>query len=240
MRTWLTALLVLATLTGCSDDDSSSGRPPSYSALPTTEGAGPVSVVPGPYGGEYVGLGSVTVVVPTGVRHEMRPCSRTLRPCIALVKRDRKHGSELLVELLTLDQAHLDELDLEPIETVSGVEAVAGDLCPPTADCTLPAAQAVAVPSQGFAALVRGSGRWAERVHDIVSSVALLRKGTTAVPPIPYGISVEEAERLLTDAGLDADVEEMAGPHYVTGTVPPAGSVVFLDSAPIKVLVGDG
>jgi hypothetical protein len=59
------------------------------------------------------------------------------------------------------------------------------------------------------------------------------------VPHIRYGTSVDRARRILADAGLMGHEPNVNFPHYVTGTVPSAGSTVHVGDV-IELQIGDG
>ena len=87
---------------------------------------------------------------------------------------------------------------------------------------------------------VVGQGRDGDSlVETIRDSVTRLPDGLTTVPYIEYGSSHDKAREQLAAAGLTAQVPEVNFPSYVTGTVPPAGSVVEKGTE-IAVEIGDG
>lgn len=63
--------------------------------------------------------------------------------------------------------------------------------------------------------------------------------GSTKVPTITFGTSVDEAMAQLERAGLCGQAPDVDFPHYVTGTEPAAGSVVARGSR-VALLIGDG
>ena len=97
--------------------------------------------------------------------------------------------------------------------------------------------------------LVRGSGAVFQAVgqgpdgralvESIRDSVTRLPDGLSTVPFIEYGRSLEEAQGQLSAAGLTAQVPDVDFPYYVTGTVPPAGSVVE-EGTEVQLEIGDG
>ena len=63
--------------------------------------------------------------------------------------------------------------------------------------------------------------------------------GSTKVPAIKYGTSVDDAMSQLERAGLCGQPPDVDFPHYVIGTKPPAGSIVERGTR-IALLIGDG
>jgi hypothetical protein len=70
-------------------------------------------------------------------------------------------------------------------------------------------------------------------VHETTAS------GSTKVPAIKYGTSVDDAMAHLERAGLCGQSPNVDFPHYVIGTKPAAGSVVER-GAQVALLIGDG
>jgi len=63
--------------------------------------------------------------------------------------------------------------------------------------------------------------------------------GTTTVPTIKYGTSVDDAMAILARAGLCGERPNVDFPHYVTATDPSAGSVVERGTH-VTFMIGDG
>ena len=61
----------------------------------------------------------------------------------------------------------------------------------------------------------------------------------TTVPRIEYGTSVDDAMRVLEEAGLRGTEPEVDWPHYVIGTDPEAGTSVPVGSE-VRLEIGDG
>jgi len=76
-------------------------------------------------------------------------------------------------------------------------------------------------------------------VDGVLRSVTQLPSGQTTVPLIDYGTSVAEAEKQLFEAGLVGHAPEVNFPHYATGTIPPAGTVVEVGQV-VELTIGDG
>jgi hypothetical protein len=70
-------------------------------------------------------------------------------------------------------------------------------------------------------------------VHETTAS------GSTKVPAIKYGTSVDDAMARLERAGLCGQPPNVDFPHYVIGTKPSAGSVVERGTQ-VALLIGDG
>ena len=64
-------------------------------------------------------------------------------------------------------------------------------------------------------------------------------RGTTTVPAIKYGTSVDDAMAILARAGLCGESPTVNFPHYVTATDPSAGSVVERGTH-VTFMIGDG
>jgi hypothetical protein len=102
--------------------------------------------------------------------------------------------------------------------------------------CTL----AFAVPGEDLAFRVSYAGQDAKAfVEGVRDSAARLPNGWTTVPFIQLGTSVEEALDRLAGAGLRGESPDVDFPHYATGTVPSAGSVVAVGET-VEVTIGDG
>jgi hypothetical protein len=230
---------MLAAIEGCSASEPAAPVSKSTTASPTTDpSSSPLSP---PDGTQWVGLGRVVVAVPDtwsgttddcGVLddhvyfHERRRdsdvCGET--PAVRLVPSTSEDGRAMTSGNL--------------VETsINGIAARVGDSCPPNAACIFPFGRVVEIPSEKVALLI--SVRQSERslLTEIANSLHVATDGITTVPPIQYGSTIEDAERLLTDAGLQADIDEIPGD--ATRTVPPAGSVVA-DGSVVRVRVGDG
>ena len=63
--------------------------------------------------------------------------------------------------------------------------------------------------------------------------------GTTTVPSIEYGTSVDDAMGILARAGLCGERPDVDFPHYVTATTPSAGTVVERGTH-VTFEIGDG
>lgn len=145
---------------------------------------------------------------------------------LAVVRLETGHGQRLL------EQMH-------PGEPVNGVEVLESDR-----DCLdkLPAicSQTFAVPTEGAAFVVQVQrDDSAETVRAIRRSLQVLPANYTTVPFISYGTSMQVAERRLADAGLVGTAPDVDFPHYFTGTVPVAGSVVPV-GGDVEMTIGDG
>ncbi len=64
-------------------------------------------------------------------------------------------------------------------------------------------------------------------------------RGSTKVPAIKYGTSVDSAMVKLERAGLCGQFPDVDFPHYVIGTKPAAGSMVERGTQ-VVLLIGDG
>jgi PASTA domain len=64
-------------------------------------------------------------------------------------------------------------------------------------------------------------------------------RGTTRVPRIKYGSSVDDAMSRLERASLCGQPPDVDFPHYVIGTEPAAGSIVERGTR-VTLLIGDG
>ena len=145
---------------------------------------------------------------------------------LAVVRLETGYGKHLLEQMHAADP-------------VAGPEVLESDLgcldkLPPA--CS----QAFAVPSEGVAFVVQvEKGSSAKTVRTIRSSLQVLPANYTTVPFIAYGTSMKFAERRLADAGLVGTARDVEFPHYFTGTVPVAGSVVPAGGA-VEMTIGDG
>lgn len=100
--------------------------------------------------------------------------------------------------------------------------------------------QTVAVPELGVLVQIHVRSDDAETtIRAIRSSLSVLPVGYAGVPPIVYGTSDQDALVLLKDAGLVGAVPDVDFPHYVTGTDPPAGTVLPV-GVEVALQVGDG
>ena len=87
------------------------------------------------------------------------------------------------------------------------------------------------------------SGNRADRPElrhvQICKDVQANARGTTTVPTIKYGTSVDDAVAILARAGLCGEPPTVDFPHYVTATYPSAGSVVERGTH-VTFMIGDG
>jgi hypothetical protein len=124
----------------------------------------------------------------------------------------------------------------DPVEGIEVLESAVDCLDKRPATCS----QTFAVPAEGVGFVVRvAEGRPGRTLTAIRRSLQVLPEDYTTVPFIAYGTSMKVAERQLADAGLVGTSPVVDFPHYFTGTVPVAGSVVPA-GAEVEMRIGDG
>ena len=238
------ALVGSMLLAACGRSDEQSG--------PAAGGANTAAGAPAPEapdGTRLVGLRQVVVAVPkswgTDETRCLKPIADTVYEDTGGVTRcvypeptaDELAGvaSLAVVRLETGRGQHLVER-MHPGDPVDGVEVLESDR-----GCIdgrrLVCTQSFAVPSEGVAFVVDGTS--AKTVRAVRSSLQVLSEDYTTVPFIPYGTSMDVAERRLADVGLVGTGHEVDFPHYFTGTVPVAGSVVPAGGE-VEMTIGDG
>lgn len=247
MRSTAAPLLVaLLVLSGCTDGSDDARAPTAGTgAAPGTSAA----VVPDPPGGtRWQGGNGVVVAVPedwetitdvcadpevAGVRYLSR-AQLTARCAI----RGRHRDSTLVVALDRVTAGMI--AGRLPVRSQVGGLAVRSSRArcpdPAPAGCTL----TFAVPSAGVTFQLRYRGPDARAFAGALrGSLRAVPDGLVTVPALPYGVSDAAAIRRLTAAGLTAPEPDVDFPHYVTGTLPPAGSLVPEGSS-VELQIGDG
>lgn len=246
----LAVVLSLAACTSGSDTDPAAGPTASRSATgspsATTRPAAPMADPPP--GMRWQGTNGVVVAVPEdwetstdpswgGSGPIVRFLSRAALAMGCLLRADRPDAALLVASNRAVGRFLAGDLSLRT--GVGGVEVLSSRLrCRPRpiGPCFL----TFAVPSRDATFQVTYRGPHPRRyVQGLRASVTRVPSGYTMVPIVRYGRSDATAVRLLEAAGLTAEVPDVDFPHYVTGTVPPAGTPVPA-GAVVRLTVGDG
>ena len=242
--------LVLAAsvaLAGCSGD---SDREPSArpSASQTTTAPSTVAVPPAPDGTRWQGVNGIVVAVPDDWDTVTEVCAHPDGEAVRYLSRaqltarcavhGRHRGSSLVVASGRATAAMI--AGRLPVRSRIGELDVRSSRarCPdPAPDgCTL----TFVVPAAGVTFQLRYRGADARAFAGALRrSLTALPDGLVTVPAVRYGVSDAAAVRQLAAAGLAATTPDVDFPHYVTGTLPPAGSVVE-EGAGVELQVGDG
>lgn len=240
-------LIVSPAVAACGSSDERTE--PSAGGARSTAGAPELEV---PDGMRLVGLRQVVVAVPeswgTAETRCLKPIADTVFEDTGGVTRcayDEPTAEELSgvssLAVVRLGTGYGKRLlaQMHPSDPMDGAEVLESDW-----GCLdkLPAicSQSFAVPSEGVAFVVRvEQGSSEKTLRAIRRSLQVLPEGYTTVPFIAYGTSMTLAQRRLADAGLVGAAPDVDFPHYFTGTVPVAGSVVPAGGT-VEMTIGDG
>lgn len=237
-RTAVAVIAAVLASAGCTDE-ASSGR----GILETGPSVAP-RVLAGEPGERWVGAGGVMMAVPAHWRTATGPCGEPDGPVVHFPGRAAD-----VVDCLPLPTTGVSSLTIRsadaappsrPTNQVNGVRVsrppvicVAGR---PVGECST----TFVAPEAGVQLEIVARGvRASKRVRAIRGSLRPVPRGYVAVPLIDYGVSVEDAEGALADAGLEVSSPSVDFPHYATGTEPAAGAVVARGST-VALTVGDG
>ena len=254
LRTFVGMVLVAALSASCSDGPSEPGPEPrrggSSPSAPT--GAPALAAAPemdaAPAGFRWVGMNDVVVAVPEGWGTQTEACASPDGDTVHFVGQ-----SSLVMDCASIPTYRVSSLTVAAISSgaiplgrkvdlaadVEGLRVLhSGTSCRTSAHG--PCRLTFAAPGADVVFQVHYLGpRPRPFVADVLDSVRRLPSDLVTVPFFDYGTSVEDVEGLLSDAGLTAVVQELEGPHYATGTRPPAGTVVPVGEE-VVVTVGDG
>jgi hypothetical protein len=244
------AALVLVPLAACGGgtevDRTATGRASSSSAPSSVPSSSSEAPPRPPAGTRWVGRDQVVVAVPADWGTSTDPC---LTGEGDLVRFDgpppawdcaggRTEGSSLLVGTPG-EGAFRGGRELDLVARIDGTRVLhSGIAC--RASLHGPCSTTMAVPESGVAFRVHYSGDEPEAfVEGVRDSLTTLDEGWTTVPFVELGRSREDALAMLADAGLEGWAPDVSFPHYATGTVPSAGSVVAVGSE-VELTIGDG
>jgi hypothetical protein len=204
---------------------------------------------PAPDGLRWVGMADVVVAVPDDWETAPEPCAAPDGDVVLFLEaRARsvgcgnaatRRGSELSIAPSSTRAIPTRGRRLDIGPRINGLESIhSGVACmesrsgPCTTIFAVPTAKVV------FRIAYRGPDPKAF-VLRTRNSLTSLPSGFTTVPFIEYGTSVEDAKEELAAAGLTGESPDANFPHYATGTVPTAGSVVGIGDV-VEIKIGDG
>jgi hypothetical protein len=241
----LAASLALAGCSGDSDREPSAG--PSASRTTTPAPSAP-ALPPAPDGTRWQGANGVVVAVPAGWDTVTEVCAHPEGEAVRYLSRAQltarcavrgRHRDSTLVVAADRVTAAMIAGRLPVRSRIGGLDVRSSRArCPDPAPagCTL----TFAVPAAGVTFQLRYRGTDARAFAGALrGSLTALPAGLVTVPAVRYGVSDAAAIRQLTAAGLVAAAPDVDFPHYVTGTLPPAGSAVQ-EGASVELQVGDG
>lgn len=243
--------LVLAAsvaLTGCSGDSDRDPSAGPRASQTTTPAPSTVAIPPAPDATRWLGANGVVVAMPDNWDTVTEVCAQPDGVAVRYLSRAQlaarcaahgRHRHSTLVVAAGRAAAAMIAGRL-PVRSRVGEFDVRSSRarCPDPA----PAGRTLtfAVPAAGVTFQLRYRGTDARAFAGVLRrSLTALPAGLVTVPAVRCGVSDAAAIRQLTAAGLVAAVPDVDFPHYVTGTLPPAGSVVQ-EGASVELQVGDG
>jgi hypothetical protein len=232
LRLTAVGLLAAALLSACTND-----------AAPSRGGIG---IPASPDGTRWQGINDVVVAVPRDWTTEADPCAssadsvRMLGPLSLAAPCSPVGTRGSVLQVASSGAGVLSATGrLRHRTSVGGVGVRHGGVAcraSGAGPCTL----VFAVPSADatFQITYRGP-RPAAFVRWLMRSLTMLPDGSTTVPVVEYGESVDDAKARLEQAGLVGKSPDVNFPHYATGTTPAAGHVVPVGST-VELSIGDG